>query len=298
MDNTQRMTGNGFDGENDTRMNLIIAAATEFVDGVLDQVYIILEISDHSILRLWTMAWLNEIMWSLIIDGSSEISLRGLIDGLIDEVVCYRTESIQFVWVCDFRRQPWQRQCSEHPANVALSCSSVWFCQRTCSSKYEVFSQRSGVSWRECDKYHQRRSGQWIMHPASNPAREASANRTNTDNTTLDRSLCIWKVLDVWKRGEKVGIWPEAGLAMGIKAKLFIGREAVKATRGWEEETMVSFAGNNENVRYVKREAAEPTLTKRKSFLSELWRWILSAGKTLFSCDVSGQRVLRWVTDE
>jgi len=35
------MTGNGFDGGVDTRMNLVIVAATEFVDDVLDQVHMV-----------------------------------------------------------------------------------------------------------------------------------------------------------------------------------------------------------------------------------------------------------------
>jgi len=45
------MTRNGFDGGDDTRMNFIIAAATEFFDDVLDQVHMVLDMSDHSILQ-------------------------------------------------------------------------------------------------------------------------------------------------------------------------------------------------------------------------------------------------------
>jgi len=67
--------------------------ATEFFDDVLEQVRMILEQSDHSMV-LWIIAWSKGI-----IDGPLEISpFRGFIDGLLDEIVCSAGELSQYRW--------------------------------------------------------------------------------------------------------------------------------------------------------------------------------------------------------
>lgn len=48
MEYSQQIMVNGFDGGDNKRINLIIAAATKFVDDVLDQVCMVLKLSDHS----------------------------------------------------------------------------------------------------------------------------------------------------------------------------------------------------------------------------------------------------------
>jgi len=81
MGNSRQTRRNGFDGGDDT-MNLIIAAATEFVDDVLDQTRMILEPSDQSMRRTVDDN-------SLVERGSLETSRRGLIDELLDEIAVY-----------------------------------------------------------------------------------------------------------------------------------------------------------------------------------------------------------------
>jgi len=61
-----------------TRINLIIAAATELVDNVLNQVRTIMDRSDHSTADDDSLAERD----TSIIDGSLDISPRGLIDGV------------------------------------------------------------------------------------------------------------------------------------------------------------------------------------------------------------------------
>jgi len=74
---------------------LIIAAAKEFFDDVLEQVCMILEQSDHSMRRTVDNSLVERD--SAIIDGSLEMSpIRGFIDGLLDEIVCSVVELSQY----------------------------------------------------------------------------------------------------------------------------------------------------------------------------------------------------------
>lgn len=70
MAHSRQTTQNGSGGGDDTRMNLIIATATEFVKDVLDQVRMILEQSDHSMRRSVDNSLVERE--SAIIDGSLE----------------------------------------------------------------------------------------------------------------------------------------------------------------------------------------------------------------------------------
>lgn len=63
-------------------MNLILAAATKFVDDVLNQVRMVLELSDHSMRRNVDNSLVERD--NAIINASLEIALKGLIDGLLD----------------------------------------------------------------------------------------------------------------------------------------------------------------------------------------------------------------------
>ncbi|CAI6368746.1 unnamed protein product [Macrosiphum euphorbiae] len=87
MEHNRQTMQNGFGGGDVERMNLIIAAATELVDDVLDQVHWMLDPRDHSIIVDDNS--MVERDGSSIVDESLEISPRGLLDQLVDEITVY-----------------------------------------------------------------------------------------------------------------------------------------------------------------------------------------------------------------
>ncbi|CAI6369065.1 unnamed protein product [Macrosiphum euphorbiae] len=87
MEHNRQTMQNGFGGGDVERMNLIIAAATALVDDVLDQVHLMLDPRDHSIIVDDNS--MVERDRSSIVDESLEISPRGLLDQLFYEIAVY-----------------------------------------------------------------------------------------------------------------------------------------------------------------------------------------------------------------
>lgn len=282
--------GNGLDGGDNTRMNLIIAAAMELVDDVLDQARMVLELSDHSMQRTVENGLVERD--SAIIDESLEISPRRLINGMSDDVVYSDVELSQYhsseSVISDHNLDYDNTDGNLHlPPSAAVQFDSARELVAT-STRYfhgDRPSLNTGVaSSASADQvngtginFHENRQP-IELPPISSlciglqvPA-ESPTSSDNEEKTWVSDLKQMWpsELQPNYSSNERE-LWPSAD----------------------EEETMVVLPGINEAGNDTEEVVPEPTPKKRRSFWSALGRRILSAGRKLCCCGGGSHRVRR-----
>lgn len=295
MENSQ----NEFEGgDNDnTRMNLIISAATEFVDDVLEQVRMLIEMDDHSMRSTVNNSLVERD--SAIIDGSLGIAPREFIDGLVDEIVYSTMELNQYHSAVELSQYHSSEsvisddnQANDDADGIILHLSTSAAVQFESARELVVASSRyfnedrasleTGViSIASVDQINRTDvSLPEKRHPIERRAKiplrigfqvpeESSASSENEEKTWVSdqKQICPLELQSNHPFDERQ-LWPSVG----------------------EEEMMVVTAGTNEARSDIEEVVTEPTPKKRKSFLSALGRRILSMCRMLCCCGDGGRR--------